>query len=148
MKKLRINIECITSIKPLPLLSTISVSSRCLSIAAFFWISPWYAALEIFFVFCLIRSVSGSSATYKTRKYCSINLSLTFWSWLLFFVKFSHLCQFAFCLLKIRMVLHIRLNLCVLCDTLRFRCLSYCGSFCFWNMPEIKPRNVMTSDTN
>lgn len=46
-----------------PLLSTISVSSRCRSIAAFFWISPWYETLEMFFVFCLILSVSGSSAT-------------------------------------------------------------------------------------
>lgn len=79
------------------------------------------------------------------RNYCSIIscLKLKF-----LILKFSHLCQFAFCLLKISMVLHIRLNLCVLCDTLRFRCLSYCGSFCFRNMPENQEKKLKTSDQN
>lgn len=48
-----------------PLLSATSATSRCFSMAAFFARSPWYATFEIIFEFCLIRSVSGSSATWN-----------------------------------------------------------------------------------
>lgn len=50
-----------------PLLSATSATSRCFSMAAFFSRSPWYATFEIIFEFCLIRSVSGSSATWIVR---------------------------------------------------------------------------------
>lgn len=53
-----------------PLLSTISLVSRCRSIIAFFARSPWYATFEIFRVFCFNRNVSGSSATCVTLPFC------------------------------------------------------------------------------
>lgn len=53
-----------TKHSPLVYVSDTSAASLCFSIAAFFSKSPWYATFDMCIVFCFIRNVSGSSATF------------------------------------------------------------------------------------
>lgn len=120
----------------LPRLSTISVSSRCFSMFAFFWMSPWYATLEMFLVFCLIRNVSGSSAicTEVKKRSCGLEVSK---EWTLKF----YLCQFALCLLKLGMILYIRLYFSIFGNSLQFRRFGDRCGFCLWNVPNREGKN-------
>lgn len=117
--------------------------------AAFFWISPWYATLEKFLVFCFILNVSGSSAILQMeemKKWKELNLflSLDLLSELFLLIFFfyhctismkPHLCQFSFCFLKFSMIFYIRLNLGVFGYPPQFRRFSDGRCLCFRNVP-------------
>lgn len=105
------------------LLSETSADPRCFSMAAFFSRSPWYATFDMCFVFCLMRNVSGSSATCR-----HMNEEACVWERGREQKGAGHtdLCKFAFGLLEIRMVFYIRLNFRILSNALQFGCIGNC----------------------
>lgn len=105
------------------LLSETSADPRCFSMAAFFSRSPWYATFDMCFVFCLMRNVSGSSATCR-----HMNEEACVWERGREQKGAGHtdLCKFAFGLLEIRMVFYIRLNFRILGNALQFGCIGNC----------------------
>lgn len=102
------------------LLSETSADPRCFSMAAFFSRSPWYATFDMCFVFCLMRNVSGSSATCRHMNEEACECERKKWA------GHTDLCKFAFGLLEIRMVFYIRLNFRILSNALQFGCIGNC----------------------
>lgn len=105
------------------LLSETSADPRCFSMAAFFSRSPWYATFDMCFVFCLMRNVSGSSATcrHMNEEACVCERGREQKG-----AGHTDLCKFAFGLLEIRMVFYIRLNFRILSNALQFGCIGNC----------------------